>query len=65
VRRPQLITFPAHALLILEERIAEQEAQGVEMPEGMERDELALRILVAAHTLASRSPESGKDHRCC
>jgi hypothetical protein len=43
-----LITFPAQALLILEERLAEQEAEGVEMPEGMERDELALRILVAA-----------------
>jgi hypothetical protein len=42
-----LIAFPAHALLIVEERLAEQEAQ-VEMPEGMERDELALRILIAA-----------------
>jgi hypothetical protein len=40
--------FPAHALLILEERLAEQEAEGVTMPEGMERDELALRILVVA-----------------
>jgi hypothetical protein len=43
-----LIAFPAHALLIVEKRLAEQEAQGVEMPEGMERDELALRILIAA-----------------
>jgi hypothetical protein len=43
-----MIVFPAQALLILEERLAEQEAEGVEMPEGMERDELALRILVAA-----------------
>jgi hypothetical protein len=43
-----LISFPAHALLFLEERLAEQEARGVEMPEGMERDELALRILIAA-----------------
>jgi hypothetical protein len=42
--------FPAHALLILEERLREQEAKGVKMPEGMERDELALRILVAAET---------------
>jgi hypothetical protein len=45
------ITFPAHAaLLILEERLREQEDEGVEMPEGMERDELALRILIAAET---------------
>jgi hypothetical protein len=42
-----LVVFPAHALLILEERLAEQEAEGVEMPEGMDWDELALRILVA------------------
>jgi hypothetical protein len=42
--------LPEHALLILEERLAEQEAQGVEMPEGVERDELALRILIAAET---------------
>jgi hypothetical protein len=32
-------------------RLAEQEAEGVEMPEGMERDELTLRILVAAEGL--------------
>jgi hypothetical protein len=44
----ELIVFPAHARLILEERLAEQEVQAVEMPEGMERDELALRILIAA-----------------
>jgi hypothetical protein len=41
---PDLTSFPAHALLILEERLAEQEAEGVEMPEGVKRDELALRI---------------------
>jgi hypothetical protein len=41
-------SFPAHALLILEERLREQEAEGVEMPEGRERDELALMILLAA-----------------
>ena len=33
-----LIVFPAHALLILEERLREQEAEGVEMPEGMPLD---------------------------
>jgi len=52
-----LIVFPAHAQLILEERLQEQEADGVEMPEGMERDELALRILLVAEmpsTWASR-----------
>jgi hypothetical protein len=46
-----LIAFPAHALLILEERLREQEAEGVQMPEGMERDDLSLRILIAAATL--------------
>jgi hypothetical protein len=48
-----LIAFPAHALLILEERLAGQEAQGVEMPD-IPRDELALRILIAAELLSSR-----------
>jgi hypothetical protein len=43
-----LVVFPAHALLIVEERLREQEAEGVEMPAGIERDELALRILLAA-----------------
>jgi hypothetical protein len=32
--------LPAHALLFLEERLREQEAEGVRMPEGMEWDEL-------------------------
>jgi hypothetical protein len=40
--------IPEHALLIVEERLREQTAEGVEMPEGIERDELALRILIAA-----------------
>jgi hypothetical protein len=44
------IIFPDHALLIVEERLREQQAEGVEMPEEMERDELALRILIAAET---------------
>jgi hypothetical protein len=51
------VAFPAHALLILEERLAEQEAEGVRMPEGMERDELALRVLIAAET--GRVPHLG------
>jgi hypothetical protein len=49
-----LITFPAHALLILEQRLREQEAEGVEMPEGMERYELALRILITAELLGTQ-----------
>jgi hypothetical protein len=46
----KLRRFPGYALVVVEERLAEQEAEGVEMPEGMERDELALRILIAAET---------------
>jgi hypothetical protein len=44
------IVFPEHALLIVEERLKEQQAEGVRMPEGMPLDELALRILIAAET---------------
>jgi hypothetical protein len=29
-----LISFPPHVLLIVEERLREQEAEGVTMPEG-------------------------------
>jgi hypothetical protein len=39
-----------HVLLIVEERLREQEAEGVRMPEGMEFVELALRVLIAAET---------------
>jgi hypothetical protein len=42
-----LIVFPAHALLMLEGRLGKHEADAVAMPEGMQRDELALRILIA------------------
>jgi hypothetical protein len=45
---PAVNLFPAHALVILEERLREQEAEGVRMPEGVPLDELALRILVPA-----------------
>ena len=45
--RPALVSFPAHALLIVEERLREQEEAGVRMPP-ISRTELALRILVAA-----------------
>ena len=44
------IAFPEHALLIVEERLREQEAEGVRMPEGMPLDKLALRVLIAAET---------------
>jgi hypothetical protein len=45
-----LVVFPAHALLIVEERLREQQAEGVETPKGMPLEELALRILIAAET---------------
>ena len=47
----ELVSFPAHPLLVVEERLREQQAQGVRVPEGMELDELALRILIAAGAL--------------
>jgi hypothetical protein len=34
----------------VEERLREQQAQGLRMPDAMELDELALRILIAAQT---------------
>jgi hypothetical protein len=34
--------------LIVEERLREQQAEGVRMPEGIELDELALRIMIVA-----------------
>jgi hypothetical protein len=42
------IAIPEHALLIVEERLRQQEGEGVKMPGGMPLDELALRILIAA-----------------
>jgi hypothetical protein len=42
----QLISFPAYAQLVVEERLREQEREGVRMPEGMPLDELALRVLI-------------------
>jgi hypothetical protein len=41
-----MVAFPAHALLILEERLAEQEAG--ELPPEMDPTDFALRLLVAA-----------------
>jgi hypothetical protein len=51
----EFVTFPVYALLVVEERLREQEAAGVRMPEGMELDELALRILIVA---AQKQPAS-------
>jgi hypothetical protein len=45
-----LISFPAHTILIVEERLREQQVEGVRMPEGMSLDELAFRVLIAAQT---------------
>lgn len=42
------VSFPAEALLILEERLAEQAAEGVRFPPGQDRLELAVKILVTA-----------------
>jgi hypothetical protein len=50
-----LISFPPHALLIVEERLREQEAEGVQMPEGLPLDELALRVLITAEVLRNSS----------
>jgi hypothetical protein len=44
------IVFPEHALLIVEERLREQEAEGVRIPQGMALAELALRVVIAAQT---------------
>jgi hypothetical protein len=47
----RLIAFPAYQLLVVEERLREQEAEGVRVSEGMERDELALRVLIGLDTI--------------
>jgi hypothetical protein len=49
-----MISFPAQALLIVEERLKEQEAEGVQMPDGMPLDELAPRVLIAAELARGR-----------
>jgi hypothetical protein len=47
------VILPEHTLLIVEERLKEQQAEGVRMPEGMPLDELALRVLIAAESRES------------
>ena len=49
-----MIVFPAHQLLVVEERLKEQEAEGVNMP-NMPKHEMALRILIAAELLRAKS----------
>jgi hypothetical protein len=39
---------PRSRLLVLEERLGEQQAEGVQMPAGVALDDLALRVLIAA-----------------
>jgi hypothetical protein len=46
----EFVVFPEHVLLIVHERLREQEAEGVSMPEGMPLEEQALRILLATHS---------------
>jgi hypothetical protein len=57
----QLISFPTEAFFTLQDRLAEHEAEGVAMPAGIKRRELALRILVAAEMFKrpEGSPEAG------
>jgi hypothetical protein len=50
-----MIVFPAHALLILEERLRERQAAG-ELPSDLDVTDFALRLLVAAHTGSSWGP---------
>ena len=51
------LVISEHALLIVEERLREQQAEGIRMPAGMWLDELALRVLIAAET--GRIPRLG------
>ena len=55
----QLVSFPTEAFFILQERLAEQEAEGVAMPAGMKRYELALRILIEAELSKRRGGSAG------
>jgi hypothetical protein len=52
---PGPIVFPAHALLIVEERLKEQEADGIRLPEGMPLDEVALRVQILTPLTRTRS----------
>jgi hypothetical protein len=54
-----LLAFPAHALLILEERLKEHQAQGLVCLSGdRERTYLALKILILAACRDSRDSRS-------
>jgi hypothetical protein len=43
------LVVPSHALLVIEERLADQERDGVQLPLTMTLQELALRILAISH----------------
>lgn len=47
------IVFPAHALLIIEERLKDQKTEGVRMPEAIPLGEIPLRVLIAAALTAN------------
>jgi hypothetical protein len=53
MERPGLVSFPAHALSILEERLRERQAEG-ELPIEADVTELALKILVLVATHGER-----------
>jgi hypothetical protein len=52
----RLITFPAHPLVVVEERLRDQAREGVRMPERIPLDELALRIPAYAEHSRIRGP---------
>jgi hypothetical protein len=51
------VAFPAHALVILEERLRERQAQG-ELPIEADVTELALKMLVVTELTAARAPHT-------
>jgi hypothetical protein len=56
--RASIVWFPAHALLILEERLSKQMRQGARGLAGLDRTELAPRIPVTVAVL-KRSSDQG------
>jgi hypothetical protein len=55
-----LIVLPEHALLIVEERLREQQDEGVRMPEGMSLDELAPPAKITAAGGSGPPPGPGR-----
>jgi len=52
------MVIPEHALLVIEERLKDQEREGVAMPAGLDREDLAIRILLAAEAFRYLSRKS-------